>query len=481
MAYKNWYLTEQRLIPTSVEQKRDLELEYLSDYGRIVTSSALRRLQAKAQVFSLEENAAVRSRLTHSMEVSSIGNLLATMVCRELITKKFIQVKYGPAFVSIVRNACLIHDIGNPPFGHYGEHAIKDWFKNKRAQFTNLFRQQGYINGEFDKYFSDFINFDGNSQGFRIITRLQWHHHDYGLNLTCSLLAASLKYLGNKPEPEKGPLYKKAGHFYSEQPLVLAIKKKLDFDICQRRHPISYLVEAADDLSYCLSDIEDGIEKNILTCDDVVEQIINNVDKKSNKIKKIIRLFYDEIDKKRSTNTVSNNFRFTHYKILLTQYLIEETVKTFIEKVDIFMSGYAKPLIKYNSTIFNLLEVNLQLSRDRLYQHKAAIDVELHGNSILHGLLDSFSVLFNLSDSQFLKLDASHPDYKNVREFELEKRLFTLLPKKHLLEYKRANEKRIYPELYNRIHLVVDYISGMTDSHALKVFKLLQGIELTIR
>lgn len=245
---------------------RTLSEEFTSDKNRIIFSSPFRRLQQKAQVFSLETNAAVRSRLTHTLEVATIGISLAEKIADKLVENNLITQDLVLPFIKIIENACLIHDIGNPPFGHFAENAIKEWFKKnwkklffKASKLNKSDLQEAPINKEL---ILDFLHFDGNPQGLRIVCTLQdvpGNFINFGLNLTYSQIASIVKYSGSTSNVDpKNPLNKKAGYFFSEKEKIDKIKRTLNFT---NRYPLTYIMEAADDISYCLSDIEDGFEK----------------------------------------------------------------------------------------------------------------------------------------------------------------------------------------------------------------------------
>ncbi|MDA8562848.1 dNTP triphosphohydrolase [Mariniblastus sp.] len=231
--------------------------QFLSDHSRIIFSSSFRRLVKKAQVFSLESNTAVRNRLTHSLEVADVGRTIARSVGLELVKIGRIDADDVPCLTSIVENACLMHDIGNPPFGHFGESAIQRWFKeldkNKDKVKVDLT----------DDDLNDQINFDGNPQGFRIATRLHCERDGFSLNLTCATLLASIKY-PHSQKPDKGHFAKKIGFFQSENDVYESICSTTGHTP-GRRYFLAYLMELADDCCYCLSDIADSFEKQIIS------------------------------------------------------------------------------------------------------------------------------------------------------------------------------------------------------------------------
>jgi len=218
-----WYrslITNKRYKPTgSSVEGRSIDEEAASDRACVIYSSAFRRLQHKTQVFTLSRDAAVRSRLTHSMEVANVGRWIAQKVVDKSLEAAGLEQKYCAAFVSLIETGCLAHDIGNPPFGHFGEAAVQDWFRTKWASTVGNHAEDGRL----QEFVKNFLSFDGNPQGLRILTRLQGRtraeRREYGMDMTYSQILTALKY-------PRGPLdatkWKKAGFFESERPKIEA-------------------------------------------------------------------------------------------------------------------------------------------------------------------------------------------------------------------------------------------------------------------
>ncbi len=273
--YRN-ILTAKRLRQSDVDG-RSVVAEAESDRGRVLFCAAFRRLQQKAQVFSMEPNAAVRSRLTHSLEVSQLGRYIADQIC-ESLNAGGMTAQEQIAFVTFVETACLMHDIGNPPFGHFGEAAIKKWFSDKGEgcvqRAIKLVRGNvGSGDPRLIDAVADFREFDGNPQGLRIVTRLQWNADEYGLNLTKTSLAAFLKYIRCAGERRDGRFNKKAGYFRSEKEIVSSLWSEFGYESPQR-FPLAYIMEAADDIAYCISDLEDSVEKGLIQQTDALKEIL---------------------------------------------------------------------------------------------------------------------------------------------------------------------------------------------------------------
>ena len=250
--------------------KRDRVIEeFYSDKSRIIYSSSFRRLQQKAQVFSLEPNASVRTRLTHSLEVSDLGRTLANKIAYKLNENERLSYENILPLVAIVENACLLHDIGNPPFGHFGEAAIREWAKNILEYLPENLEKN---NDRLKELVTDFIEFDGNPQGLRIITKLHPDIDQHSLNLTYSTLLSMIKYPRTPTTSKtKKEIFKKAGYFHTEKDIVNEMYTELNIPQGSR-YPFVYIMEAADDIAYCMSDIADGIEKGIITEEEFIKE-----------------------------------------------------------------------------------------------------------------------------------------------------------------------------------------------------------------
>lgn len=235
-----------------------------NDYGRLVSSAPIRRLQDKTQVFPLEQSDYIRTRLTHSLEVSYIASSIGQSIEKFLIEEKQDLDKEKQGFLSsLLRVAGLVHDLGNPPFGHFGEEAIKTFFRNyfKENTKTEL--------NTLEK--ADFENFDGNVQTFRILSKLHYFGDEYGYNLTYSSLASIIKYPSNSTdgndENSTEIAKKKFGYFVTETEKYNVINTYLELN--NKRSPIVYLLEAADDIAYSAADIEDGAKLGIISIDEI--------------------------------------------------------------------------------------------------------------------------------------------------------------------------------------------------------------------
>lgn len=481
MSIKYSDLISKTRLRSRVHEEASLTSAMLSDKVRIITATAFRRLQTKAQVFSLERNAAVRSRLTHTLEVSVYGQLIAEKIIQLLSNKGSIDVEYHQPFITTIENACLLHDVGNPPFGHLGEFAIRDWFEKNSKEIRSIWGRNGVRGREAENYMLSFTHFDGNPQGFRIITRLQWLNDEFGLNLTCTLLASIIKYL--TPYPTNQPFGKKSGYFQIESDIIervwTELKLKYNNGKPLQRHPFAYIMEAADDIAYSMSDIEDAIEKNIISEDYFFNSVPSD-----------LRRF----EPSRSSDTPINsasNARFVLFRTQIAGYLVEKAAETFSENEEAILSGDFHIDLLSNDGMAKVSKQFFQrFAKDHIYTAREAVYIELGGHRIINSILNRFMSLIELSPSEFWRLHLEfwekHHRYEKTAEdvkisklkygeLSLERRLYTLLPNKHLLVYEYLRRKNPSLEPVLRTHLILDYLTGMTDGHVVQVYNILNG------
>ena len=452
---------------TTVRRSANID-EYYSDRSRIIYCSSFRRLLQKAQVFSLEPNASVRTRLTHSLEVADIGRTLANRIGYKLAAKKMLSDRYIQIMVAIVENSCLLHDIGNPPFGHFGETAIRDWAKNdaKKAIPAGIVNNNDLLN----LLMSDFLEFDGNPQGFRTITKLHTERDEFGLNLTYATLLCSLKYSRAAGEEKGEGILKKAGYFQTEKPLVEEIYADTDLEL-HHRYPFTYIMEAADDIAYCMSDIADGIEKNLITTEKFVECF--KAEWKAKYGNAEIPVLLD--DKKAE-------YSFKHdISIPWSKKAMDEAIDNFFINQKGVYAGTASSLITEANPMGRVLNTIKAVSRRELYTSLEAENIELTGYAVITGILKRYERLLVLSYEDFQKLVTG----QIVSDLDVERRLYNRIGKRYIMAYVYAVEKMDMcnsdfkiKEWWLRVHMIIDHISGMTDEFALQTYQMLEGINL---
>ena len=410
------------------------------DFDRIIFSSAFRSLQDKTQVIPLSETDFVHTRLTHSLEVSVVGRTLGRRVGKVLLERHPNLATLGYTFNdfgAIVAAASVTHDIGNPPFGHSGEKAIGEYFKTGngakyKAQLSN-------------KEYQDVIDFEGNANGFKILTESREGVFG-GLRLSYATLGAFLKYpkesLPKKPTPHI--VDKKYGFFQSEKAAFLDVVQDLGMlqkstdAVSYYRHPLAYLVEAADDICYTIIDFEDGINLGLIEEEFALEYMI--------------KLVKDTIDIKKYHSLQHKTDRISYLRALAIGVLINETVAIFLANEEAILNGtFDKSLLekcKYEAQINDILKISVS----KIYQSTEVVEKEVAGYRIIADLLDVFvTALNNTFDG-------------NPSNFD--KLVLNLLPE----EYKIENTN-----LYDRIMQVCSYVSGISDSYAIRMHKKLTG------
>lgn len=445
-----------------------------SDFGRVAFSSAIRRMHDKAQVMPLTTGDSVHTRLTHSIEVMSIAYSLGISLCRD---KDFIEV-YGKdkamelerTIPMILKTAAFVHDIGNPPFGHFGETIIQNYFKEylKKRIVT-------------DKQALDFTCFDGNAEGFRILTRLQYIGDLSGLNLTYATLAAYSKY-PNDNTPDKSYIgRKKHGVFTSESDIFYKMVEACHMrteDNKIKRHPLSFLVEAADSISYSIMDIEDGLTMGWYSFDYIIESLDRYLKKETDNqdysILKVIGLDFD----KKGIDKNDEKRKMCDFRVAITRYLVNLAIskfKTNLEKID--KGEYSKELIEDGDKVSKALQ---DFAAKNIFPRYEIEQIELTGNSVIKGLLNILlDCAFN-QDKKFRNHLKSVISKTFLKVAKREENVNDLPP----TEYKFFSNEEIasfYIENlspYSKLRTIIDLISGMTDRYAVSMYQKLSGQRL---
>ena len=479
-------LTCDRPDPRACSQPRDLITETESNRGRIIQSAAVRRLQQKTQVYPLETNAAVRSRLTHSLEVQQTGRYLAKTILDQLNQSGELG-KLGlegieTAFTNLVEMSCLLHDVGNPPFGHFGEAAFSRWVQEhgEHCHQKAMLRQQAF-NGQtghselfYTVLLPDLSTFEGNAQGLRIIHTLQ------ALNLTWSQLAATIKYTRTPFQNKKAGFdyrQKKPGFYYSEQPLIRSTWKNLDIkENC--RFPLVYIMEAADDISYCIADLEDAVDKGILSFRGLsfwLKKVWQEFSDSSSYLPDIIQT---------AEQVAGDNPQdfIRHLRSQLVRDLVSYAANRYIQKHEaVFHGTLDEPLIDGGSDQHLALKTLKTVAIRHVFSSQEKETPELRGYAALIGLLDIYRPILELPRTAFANLE-------NLDDGEhfIEHRLNHRLSRKYKAAYFRAVHQLEQEdhstaeandlEWYFRTRLVLDYVSGMTDHFVLTEYQSLSAI-----
>ncbi len=458
-------LDQDKVRESTVEKSQnDGRNEFEGDYSRLIFSSPIRRLQDKAQVFPLDNSDYIRTRLTHSMEVSSIARSLGSSVEQKLIEGNgelgFVNGKIS----ALLATVGLSHDIGNPPFGHFGESVIQNffinWFKNNIEEAAKLTPEEK----------ADLTNFEGNSQSFRLLTKLHYLIDENGYNLTYGTLASIMKYPrssteGNKSDDERISFHK-FGYFQSEKTIFDKVKKQTG--IGEFRHPLTFLLEAADDIAYSAADIEDGYKKNVIN----YEIIRNVLGGKLNFAKEKQKDLFESLEKYK--NEIPTNYPGDKYELVLQRfrikaqgYMIASVVDRFMDKHKQLLTGDFDEDIVLSSDAREVREALKDLAVNHIFKDKSIITKELVGERVICGLLEMF-------------VDAVISE-KRKKTKTKEGKLYQLISPNYRFiceRYPSRKEASGEPSLYDRLLLVTDFICGMTDTYALNLYQKLTGIKL---
>ena len=425
-------------------ERHDDRTEFKRDYDRLIFSAPFRRLQNKTQVFPLPGSIFVHNRLTHSLEVASVGMSLGNDVAQQVIRKHpELKDTLFQEIGQIVATACLAHDSGNPPFGHSVEKAIQTFFLEGNG--SQLQREVS------PQFWSDITHFEGNANAFRLLTHQFQGRRPGGFVMTYSTLASIVKYPFSSTASGKK---RKFGFFETEKDNYRRIAEELGI-ICQSemgeplryaRHPLVYLVEAADDICYEIMDIEDAHKLKIISYEETM---------------KLLLAFFDEENQQHIQQRIieegvtDNNEKVVYLRACVIGKLENECVRVFVEHEEDILSGTFKgSLIDHIGTLQqDAYQHCIQFSVSRIYKSRPVLDVELSGYQIMQTLLEKFISA------------AVHPE-----------RFYS----KHLISRVSSQYDIEAPDQETRLMAVIDYISGMTDVYALEVYQKISGISLPI-
>ncbi len=415
------------------------------DYDRVVFSHPFRRLQDKTQVFPLPEDDFVHTRLTHSLEVSSVGRSLGRMVGEQLINKYpelnvsgFTSHDFG----GIVAAACLAHDLGNPPFGHSGETAISSFFIDNP-------KGRNFRDRVLEEEWTDLTNFEGNAQGFRILN----DEANSGLKLTFATLGAFTKYpkTSGSPKLEDRKSQKKYGVYRSELSLFEDMAGEMDLRVLGQeawcRHPLTFLVEAADDICYNIIDLEDGCRLGLVPYETTRDLMAAIIGKR-----------YDQEKLERSND---KNQKIGLLRAMAIHQLIIECVNLFLEKEEDILNGEFDSALTDYIPSGDVLNSITKLSVKEIYRSKQVLEREAGGFEVIGKLMESFCLAVY---SKSFDSEQFTPRLQSI---------YSLIPETHLEKLKKPDMS-----VYETLMVVTDFISSLTDSHAIKIYKTIYGFSL---
>jgi dGTPase len=450
MQWTHLYSSNRFGAQTTAEDNQDYaRSQYQRDYDRIIFSSPFRRLQNKTQVFPLPGSIFVHNRLTHSLEVASVGRSLGNILGQRIAQlykhppdgfDRFYRYELG----FVVATACLAHDIGNPPFGHSGEEAISSFFRKSAHE---PFRQQ-LTEGQW----TDLIRFEGNANAFRILTHQYTGRKSGGLGLTYTTLVSIVKYPCESVSGFSKELAsrKKYGFFQSEKDTYQTIAHELGISrnnpdqLVYHRHPFVFLVEAADDICYQVIDLEDAHRLGIFHTDKARELLLHFFDPQADR---------EELDKIQATlkQVQDSNEQIAYLRARTINKLIEKCADAFWQNREAILAGsFEQSLIDgVDGRARGAMEELRKMSIRHIYNERSVVEIEIAGYKVLGGLLEEFvwAVL--------------HPDSQYARK------VLELIPGQFI--YTGS-------DTFTRIQSVVDFVSGMTDLYAVELYRKIKGL-----
>lgn len=437
-------LSPRRLGKDAADAESGVRTGFQRDFDRIVYSSAFRRLQDKTQVFPLAQSDYVRTRLTHSLEAASVGRFLGALVGEEIIARHRLE-EVGSADVgAILAAACLAHDIGNPPFGHMGEAAIQEWFAR-----TELGRQVLAPLPEAQR--SDFLEFEGNAQGFRLVTRLQSPDNQGGMQLTCATLGTFTKYPCASFRQRDGHIAtKKFGFFTPERGLFEEVAAETGLvsiaEGAWARHPLAFLMEAADDICYTIVDLEDGFRIGLLDFEEVAAPMREAI--ADPKLDTRLAGFCDDKE------------RIEYLRARAINQVANQVARAFLDYEGELLDGSFRGELLDEIPAKDAVAKMKELGLDRVYVAEQVLEIEAAGFRVLGGLLQFF-------------VEAVEEVAASVKPSLSAKTLVRLLPQQFL-----GADGQPDADPYTRLIQLTDFVSGMTDSYAVSLYKKLTGISL---
>lgn len=467
-------LKPERFVPSSKKTFDVWETDFLNDYSRLMMSPAVRRMKDKTQVFTMDDSDFVRTRLTHSLEVANIAKLIGLGVEHELSKQMMfgknlfpnIKEKYIPQILEV---AGLIHDIGNPPYGHFGEKTIQNYFrhpermsKNVRKMFNSLTPQQK----------ADFRNFDGNVQGLRVLCHLGLSSDCTSFNLNKVILATMIKYpfssIEGNVENTKDHRKSKFGYFFAEERSYENICTALNLKEGQR-HPLAYILEAADDITYIGDDIEDGWKLGYISKNEIADQI----DKLG--VERTMAIFGTKWEELKirllSTNKITEENAMLSIRIRLQRFMLEKIIDVFSKNIKAIIKNELdddrQELFQYDDALMAIHDTFWKPLVQKCYD--GIHMTQLKGERVLTSLLNVY--LEAVADPDFIK-------WKECKDGKSEISLNNMSKSGMLFETISENYRDdlapigqyIPQDAYGRIMLVTDHIAGMTDTFAYSLY-----------
>lgn len=477
----NW----EQLLSTETQVKREVEPEDFAkypmddlekDYKAIISSAAFRRLQDKTQVFPLDKSDFVRTRLTHSLEVSTIARQLGIMITRNAtgylpddFKNKDGKDKLVEKIPEVLSCAGLLHDLGNPPFGHFGEVVIGDWFKNEFQKEEFCYKKIAIRELLTEQMQSDLKNFEGNAQALRILTKIRNKGKSHEINLTTGVIGALIKYptdslhVTNKKDPDIRR--HKLGYYLAEQETFEKVSKETGTWIDEKnvaRHPLTFLMEAADDIAYSTADLEDALKKKMFSLKEFIAYFKGNLedDEKAQLLIKDLERRLENVQ-----DEESEMIAFQNWMDYARGWFMYCVTYSFSRNYKSIMNGEFQRELIQGTFHEKSMKIFKNAMVEFVYEQPEIVKLELSAKKIISTLLDDFiyAVIY---------MDETEEEYKN---HQFQKKLCSLIPDNLKADYEKAKTNDEGYNLYLRMLMITDFISGMTDSYAKNLYQELNA------
>lgn len=477
----NW----EQLLSTETQVKREVEPEDFAkypmddlekDYKAIISSAAFRRLQDKTQVFPLDKSDFVRTRLTHSLEVSTIARQLRIMITRNAtgylpddFKNKDGKDKLVEKIPEVLSCAGLLHDLGNPPFGHFGEVVIGDWFKNEFQKEEFCYKKIAIRELLTEQMQSDLKNFEGNAQALRILSKIRNKGKSHEINLTTGVIGALIKYptdslhVTNKKDPDIRR--HKLGYYLAEQETFEKVSKETGTWIDEKnvaRHPLTFLMEAADDIAYSTADLEDALKKKMFSLKEFIAYFKGNLedDEKAQLLIKDLERRLENVQ-----DEESEMIAFQNWMDYARGWFMYCVTYSFSRNYKSIMNGEFQRELIQGTFHEKSMKIFKNAMVEFVYEQPEIVKLELSAKKIISTLLDDFiyAVIY---------MDETEEEYKN---HQFQKKLCSLIPDNLKADYEKAKTNDEGYNLYLRMLMITDFISGMTDSYAKNLYQELNA------
>lgn len=462
----------------------ELRTEIERDFDRILFSTPVRRLADKTQVFPLDKNDSVRNRLTHSYEVSNLARSIGVAITSTQPNRFESLTNNQRDLPAILAAIGLVHDLGNPPFGHQGEAAIQSWFNDHKQNFSKKFTNKnfsGCVNKkQFERLFNDFELFEGNAQGFRLVTRLQILGDEFGLNLTYATLAAMMKYPVNSSGIDKSKAAsKKHGFFHSEAHIADEVLENVGMKQ-GRRHPMAYLMEACDDIAYVVLDAKDSIKKGLASFSDLMVflETFPSTQSSNPLIQKVVkqgRKKQDDYRKRNLSPAELNDISMQRFRVIAIREMMAAAREAFEDhSISLIDGSQPKPLLEL-SNAEGLRKALKEFSLKHGYQHRSVLEIELQGYNVLRELMDM--LWFSID-----QMGGLNPEQQRVQH-PFARYVYDRISENYRRVFTESCEKAgaLIPVWYYKFQLLTDMVSGMTDSFALSLHEELLNLKGSLR